>query len=214
MRRHLSILVALCSLLGLPAVGNAQSVYRCGNVYSNKPAEGCVLIPGGKITVVQPKPTDCPLPPAKPGQEWLNETSTPVSVVECRSLTDKARNQGKPLTVRQLEQVRADYARDRNYSPDTIWTAISRASMMKKVDCMIASSDIKMCTCLAEALPVDLSYLQYVILVTVPKQSDVSQIDWKPFDLDRLFVDVRSVRDMCVAREETTIAMPEHRQKN
>ena len=85
---------------------------------------------------------------------------------------------------------------------------------MKKIDCMIANSDIKMCTCLAEELPVDLAYVSYVLLVTVPKPSDLSHLNWKPFDLEQLYIDVRSVRDMCVARDETTIAMPEHRQKN
>lgn len=52
MRKHLLILVALCSLAGFPADGNAQPVYRCGNVYTNKPADGCALVPEGKITVV------------------------------------------------------------------------------------------------------------------------------------------------------------------
>lgn len=58
MRKHLLILVALCPLVGMPADVGAQ-VYQCGGVYTNAPIKdgGCVLVPGGKITVVPPKPS-------------------------------------------------------------------------------------------------------------------------------------------------------------
>jgi len=56
MRKHLLVLVAFCSLLSLPAVVGAQTLYRCGSEYTNSPAPGqrdnCVMVPEGKITVV------------------------------------------------------------------------------------------------------------------------------------------------------------------
>ena len=56
MRKHLLILVALCSLVAIHADVGAQ-VYQCGDVYTNAPTQGggCVLVPGGKITIVPPK---------------------------------------------------------------------------------------------------------------------------------------------------------------
>ncbi len=138
---------------------------------------------------------------AQPDNKFWKAGDRPVTWLECRDLTDNSRNNGKPLTVRQLEEVRGKYARDRNYSPDNLWNAVSAASMRTKTDCMIASSDIKMCTCLAEELPVDLSYLNYVLLISSPKMSDLNHLNWKPYELERLYVDVRSVRDMCVARD-------------
>lgn len=72
MRKQVSILVALYTIVGLPAEAPAQPLYRCGNEYTNShtptKGDGCVLIPGGKITVVPPKPspglaTNSRLPP-------------------------------------------------------------------------------------------------------------------------------------------------------
>lgn len=64
MRKHFLILVALSLLLGLPAVVGAQ-VYRCGDFYTNKPTDGCVLVPAGKITAVHGRCTS-PLYAADP----------------------------------------------------------------------------------------------------------------------------------------------------
>lgn len=56
MRRHHLFLVALWLLAGSPAGVGAQTLYRCGNEYTNSPAPSqrgsCVLVPEGKITVV------------------------------------------------------------------------------------------------------------------------------------------------------------------
>jgi hypothetical protein len=138
---------------------------------------------------------------AQPDSEFWKAGHRTVEWLECRDLTDKARNQGKPLTVKQLEEVRARYARDPNYSPDKLWNAASRASMMKKVDCMIATSDFRMCKCLADELPVFLPYASFVLLVTAPSASDLSHLDLKPTEVASLYVDVRSVRDTCVTRD-------------
>lgn len=148
---------------------------------------------------------------AQPDNEFWKAGARPVEWVECRDLTDRARNQGKPLTVRQLEEVRDRYSRDRNYAANKLWPAGKRASMMKKIDCMIATSDFRMCKCLADELPVFLPYASFVLLVTAPKASDLSQLDWKPFELASLYVDVRSVRDMCVARDRAAVAVPDAR---
>ena len=227
MRKTVPTLAALGLLAGFTLDVSAQ-VYLCGDHYTNKPTQGesCILVPSGKITVVPPKvssgesaatPDQCAPPLAKQGQGWQPPNEDSLTWRECRDLTDTSRNQGNPLTVRQLEQVRVEYARDPNYSPDTLWSVINRDTMQRKTDCMIASGDIKMCTCLASELPVALafsiSYLQYVLLITSPRSSDLSHLNWKPYELERLYVDVRSVRDMCVSRDRSTIASPRYRQK-
>lgn len=156
---------------------------------------------------------ECAAPLAKPGQGWQPPIEDAPSWRECRDLTDKARNNGKPLTLLQLEEVRSKYARDRNYSIDFVWTSVSAASMQKKVDCMIVSSDIKLCTCLAEELPVSLSYLNYVHIVTAPKESDFSYLKLNPQELSRVTGMVWSVRDMCIAGDRPLKA-PLQRIKN
>jgi len=101
--------------------------------------------------------------------------------------------------INKLEEVRAKFARDRNYSLDLVWTSVSAASMQKKVDCMTVSSDIKLCTCLADELPVSLSYLNYVHIVTNPKGSDFSHLQLNPHELSKATGMVWSARDMCIA---------------
>lgn len=204
-------LAAFALFAGCTFDGSAQ-VYQCGDYYTNKPNQGesCVLVPGASVTVVPPKVAngksadtsdECAPPLAKSRQGWQPPIEDSLSWRECRDLTDKARNNGKPLTLLQLEQVRAKYARDRDYSLEFVWTSVSASSMQKKVDCMIVSSDIKLCTCLAEELPVSLSYLDYVHIVANPKGSDFSYLKLNPQELSRITGMVWSVRDECIARK-------------
>ena len=112
----------------------------------------------------------------------------------CRELTGNNRNGGKPLTLMQLEERRRKYIRDTG----TIDEAIEAAARDKRIDCMIASGDIKTCMCIAEKLPVDVPYLTYVHIVTSPKGTDFRYLKLSPQDLSKVTGITRSVRDMCI----------------
>jgi hypothetical protein len=120
-----------------------------------------------------------------------------ADVSACRELTGNTRSGGKPLTLIQLEEVRRKYIRDTG----TIDEAIESAAREKRIDCMIASGDIKTCMCIAEKLPVVVPYLTYVHIVTSPKVTDFRYLKLSPQDLSRLTGIVRSVRDKCITHK-------------
>lgn len=137
---------------------------------------------------------DCPIPKTQPDANgFVPPPEDYPSVSECRDLTDRSKNGGKPLTLMQLEELRR-----KNSRADTVDAALQAAMMGKKIDCMIASGDIKTCTCLVDAMPVFVSYLTYVHIVTNPEGSDFSYLKLNPQDLSKLTGIAWSVRDMCI----------------
>lgn len=120
-----------------------------------------------------------------------------ADVSGCRELTGNTRSGGKPLTLMQLEEVRRKYIRETG----TIDLGIEAAARHKRIDCMIATGDIRTCMCIAEKLPVVVPYLTYVHIVTSPIGTDFRYLKLSPQDLSKVTGIARSVRDMCIARK-------------
>lgn len=129
---------------------------------------------------------------------WLAELADSVDLLECRALTDKDRNNGKPLTLHQLEQVRMRFKSDTTYI-DTIWMRFRLARLNKKIDCMSAFGDYRTCHCLGESLPVDVSFVGYVMVVTSAPGVGAAQFGVSNAEFSKLTGILWSVRDQCIA---------------
>jgi len=138
------------------------------------------------------------LPKSKPSPdpEWASLGSSTPGLDECRALTDKARNAGKPLTLMQLEEVRTQLTKP--HKKGTIWGKFSSAVVSRKVDCMILIGDIKTCHCLSENLPVFTSFSQYVLILTEPSALDAASLGITQTEFLKLNGVLWSVRDQCV----------------
>ncbi|WP_086123362.1 hypothetical protein [Hydrogenophaga sp. IBVHS1] len=134
------------------------------------------------------------------GDPKIADLADSVDYLECRALTDKTRNEGKPLTVHQLEQIRMEFESDKTYK-DTIWMRLRLATLNKKIDCMIASGRIEECHCLAERLPVQVAFVDYLRIITSAPGLDSAQFGLSQTDFSRLSGMVWSVRDQCLATQ-------------
>lgn len=123
-----------------------------------------------------------------------------VEQVECRALTDKTKNQGRPLTLRQLDQARSSLVE--NEDSETLWGKARIDAINKKVDCMISTGDIKICTCLSEDLPFWMSYLDYITLITAAPDINASRYGLSDAEFSKLSGLVWGVRDQCIAFEQ------------
>jgi hypothetical protein len=123
--------------------------------------------------------------------------STSVDLLKCRELTDKTRNGGKPLTLQQLEEARTKLSD--GYRSDTLWGALQIAGINKRVDCMIAIGDYRTCHCLGERLPVRVSFVDYLRVVTSAPGVGAAQFGVSQAEFSKLTGILWSVRDQCIA---------------
>jgi hypothetical protein len=114
----------------------------------------------------------------------------------CRSLTDKTRNGGKPLTLLQLEEERTKLSG--RYRRSTVWNEIQLAGLNKRVDCMIVLGNFETCHCLSERLPWRISFAQYTQFVTSAPGLNAASFGITQTELSKLSGTIWSIRDQCI----------------
>jgi hypothetical protein len=119
-----------------------------------------------------------------------------VDLGQCRELTDKTRNGGKPLTLQQLEEARSKLTRP--YHSKTFWGLLQKSGLDKSVDCMIALGDFKTCHCLKERLPVGVSFVDYLRVVTSAPGVGAAQFEISQTEFSKLSGILWSARDQCI----------------
>jgi hypothetical protein len=135
-------------------------------------------------------------------EEFILEDGTRIGALEsverarCRALTDRTKNNGKPLTIQQPEMARGELLRP--YKPDTLFGNLERSSVNRIVDCMIASADIKVCMCLSDTLPAYLSYSQYLGLLYASRSISAQNLGVDETELRQLTGAAWAARDQCL----------------
>jgi hypothetical protein len=131
-----------------------------------------------------------------PDDEWSKMGLKSTDQTICEALTDKNVNQGRPLNILQLEEVRRKISEP--YQKDKIFDQVALASIDKKVDCMIATGDYKICHCLSNKLPWMLSYRGYLSIVTSSEDVTAEAFQISQSDFLKLSGIVWTVRDACL----------------
>jgi hypothetical protein len=131
---------------------------------------------------------------------WKLDTRS-VKQAECEALTDKSKNDGKPLTIQNLETVRDQLLAA--HRPDTLWGNLRRFTINRKVDCMIATADIKNCFCIDEKLPMALNYQQYLNLLYSSTAASPESIGVDEKNFRKLIGAAWAVREQCIAERST-----------
>lgn len=120
-----------------------------------------------------------------------------VDMSECRELTDKTRNSGKPLTLHQLEQARSKLTKP--YHSKTVMGLLQKSGLDKRVDCMIALGHFATCHCLSERLPLRVSFVDYLRVVTSAPGVGATQLGISQTEFSKLSGILWSARDQCIA---------------
>lgn len=142
---------------------------------------------------------DCDFLP-RPAPEWLAALSDSVERIECKALTDKKVNQGRPLTIYQLELAREKLSE--NYQDRTLWNLGMQGPLNKKVDCMIATGDIKTCHCISSYLPALMPYSHYISIVTSTGLLKAEDYNLSESDFSKLTGMIWSIRDRCISNSQ------------
>lgn len=136
---------------------------------------------------------DCAEFKTDPKSEFAS--SERVDLIECRALTSTDRNGGKPLTLHQLVQARADLM---NKQGATIWERVQAESLGKKIDCMATTANFSMCHCLSERLPMSVGFGDYVRMIAPSSRATAASLGLSEGDFAKLSGILWSVRDQCV----------------
>lgn len=131
------------------------------------------------------------------GDPEIADLADSVDWLECRELTDKTRNGGKPLSLHQLEEARSKLSKE--YRSDTLWGALQIAGINKRVDCMIALGHFATCHCLSERLPVRVSFVDYLRIVTSAPGVGAAYFGISQTEFSKLSGILWSARDQCIA---------------
>lgn len=100
------VLITAAALVGA-SVQAQQSVWRCGNDYTNNPTSAqqreCSVVKGGNVTVVQ----HSRVPPAASGASGAGAARTPASASRVESVDQRARD-GEARSVLEAELRKAE----------------------------------------------------------------------------------------------------------
>jgi len=121
-----------------------------------------------------------------------------VKYLECMELTDRRKNQNKPLTAHQLQETRSRLLNDPRYSKDTTWGATQSRGIEKQVDCMIVLGNFETCSCYAKKLPLFVSFSEYVFIINRRPEIGPSTYRLDQSKFDDLVNLLSSVRDQCI----------------
>ena len=127
----------------------------------------------------------------------LPEGSMPLEEDWCRKLTDKSKNNGLPLTLRQLEEARQELKI--KWDVKTIMGSLQASLIDKLVDCMIAGAHIVSCTCIATKLPMKIDYTLYTAITSSKPWVNAELFKITQSDFIKLAGVVWGVRDECFA---------------
>lgn len=110
-------------------------------------------------------------------------------------LSGKSENNGISLNLGQLDE--AKEVLNRKTPKDTIWDMHIRETNIFAVDCMKATGTENLCQCLNENLPLILSFLDYVRIVTNQKGIAFSG-DFSADDIRKIIKITQDTRNHCV----------------
>ena len=127
----------------------------------------------------------------------LQGASMPLEEDWCRKLTDKSKNNGLPLTLRQLEEARQELKVE--WDVKTIMGSLQASLIDKLVDCMIAGAHIVSCTCVATKLPMKIDYALYTAITSSKPWVNAELFKITQSDFIKLAGVVWGVRDECFA---------------
>lgn len=142
---------------------------------------------------------DCDFLP-KPAPSWADAGFETQERNQCKALTNESINQGRPLTIHQLEEARSELSK--NFQRDSIWGLSQLGTLDRKVDCMIVNGNMRICHCLASNLPVILSFSGFVSIVTSEEGLTAAHYGLSESDFAKLSGIAWSVRDRCITNPQ------------
>ena len=126
----------------------------------------------------------------------IDKLSTTAEIRDCVPLTNKRINKGRPLTLQQIEEIRSELLQPHN--KHTLFGAAEIATTSKRLDCVAATSNFSSCNCLANKLPIVISYSSYVAIVTSSLQLTPENFGISQTDFMKLVGIVWAARDSCM----------------
>ena len=120
---------------------------------------------------------DCDFLP-KPAPSWADAGFETQERNQCKALTNESINQGRPLTIHQLEEARSELSK--NFQRDSIWGLSQLGTLDRKVDCMIVNGNMRICHCLASNLPVILSFSGLVYFSGTENNFNILECSYYP----------------------------------
>ncbi len=121
-----------------------------------------------------------------------------VEYLECMELNDRRKNQGKPLTIHQLQEARVRLLSGALYHKDKIWSATQRRRIETQVDCMAVIGNFETCSCFAKKLPLPVSFGEYVLILNRQPEIGPSTYRLEKPKFDELVALLGNVRDQCI----------------
>lgn len=119
-----------------------------------------------------------------------------IKVSDCKALTTNNVDDGKPLSIQQLEDKRDSMLK--SFKPETLYGNLRAATVNFQVDCMIATADIAYCQCVTDRRPWSMSFALYVDVITSASTVSAKSLEMSEDEFRKLIGVTWSTRDICL----------------
>jgi|GEM_PF-3924700 len=119
-----------------------------------------------------------------------------IKLSDCEALTDNNVDDGKPLSIQQLESERESLLQ--TVKPETLFGNLRSATVNFQVDCMIATANIAYCQCVHDRRPWGMSFALYVGVITSASTVSAKSLEMGEDEFRKLIGIAWSTRDICL----------------
>lgn len=155
------------------------------------------------LTNAKEKCGHLPTPDASMTAKVLPKGLEDIKVSDCKALTDNHVDDGKPLSIQQLENKRESMLE--RYKPETLYGNLRSAAVNFQVDCMIATANIAYCQCVTDRRAWWMSFALYLDVITSASTVSAKSLEIDEGEFRKLIGVTWSTRDICLVNSNADL---------